>query len=85
MVLCVDEKTQVQALDRTAPILPLIPGVSDDAGEAIGGIHELLVFVTLALLVLHVAAAFKHQIERQRAAGRMPPFRAPGEDPHPSP
>jgi transposase len=26
VVLCVDEKTQVQALDRTAPILPLIPG-----------------------------------------------------------
>jgi transposase len=27
MVLCVDEKTQVQALDRTAPILPMLPGV----------------------------------------------------------
>jgi transposase len=27
MVLCVDEKTGVQALDRTAPILPLLPGV----------------------------------------------------------
>ena len=26
MVLCVDEKTGVQALDRTAPILPLMPG-----------------------------------------------------------
>jgi hypothetical protein len=26
MVLCVDEKTQVQALDHTAPILPLLPG-----------------------------------------------------------
>ena len=26
VVLCVDDKTQVQALDRTAPILPLIPG-----------------------------------------------------------
>ena len=26
VVLCVDEKTQVQALDRTAPILPLLPG-----------------------------------------------------------
>lgn len=25
-MLCVDEKTQVQALDRTAPILPLLPG-----------------------------------------------------------
>jgi transposase len=27
VVLCVDEKTQVQALDRTAPILPLRPGI----------------------------------------------------------
>ena len=27
IVLCVDEKSQIQALDRTAPILPLLPGV----------------------------------------------------------
>ena len=27
MVLCVDEKSQIQALDRTQPILPLAPGV----------------------------------------------------------
>jgi transposase len=27
MVLCVDEKSQVQALNRTQPILPLAPGV----------------------------------------------------------
>jgi transposase len=26
VVLCVDEKTQIQALDRTAPVLPLLPG-----------------------------------------------------------
>ena len=26
VVLCVDEKTQIQALERTAPILPLLPG-----------------------------------------------------------
>jgi transposase len=25
-VLCVDEKSQIQALDRTAPILPMLPG-----------------------------------------------------------
>ncbi len=29
VVLCVDEKTQVQALDRTAPILPILPGVPE--------------------------------------------------------
>jgi transposase len=27
LVLCVDEKSSIQALDRTAPILPLLPGV----------------------------------------------------------
>ena len=29
LVLCVDEKSQVQALDRTAPILPMLPGVPE--------------------------------------------------------
>jgi transposase len=29
MVLCVDEKSQIQALDRTQPILPLAPGVPE--------------------------------------------------------
>jgi transposase len=27
VVLCVDEKAQIQALDRSAPVLPLLPGV----------------------------------------------------------
>ena len=29
LVLCVDEKSQIQALDRTQPILPLAPGVPE--------------------------------------------------------
>ena len=29
VVMCVDEKTQVQALDRTAPIFPMIPGTPE--------------------------------------------------------
>jgi DDE superfamily endonuclease/Winged helix-turn helix len=29
VVLCVDEKSQIQALDRTAPILPLRPGLAE--------------------------------------------------------
>jgi len=31
VVLCVDEKSQIQALDRTAPVLPLMPGVAERA------------------------------------------------------
>lgn len=62
--------------------LPLIPGIPEQAGDGLGAAHEILVFVTLALLVLHVGAALKHQfIDRSRAAGRMPPFRAPGGEP----
>jgi len=29
VVVCVEKKTQIQALDRTAPILPLRPGVPE--------------------------------------------------------
>ncbi len=30
LVLCVDEKTSIQALDRTAPVLPLRPGLPEN-------------------------------------------------------
>src|SRR5437764_935116 len=30
-VLCVDERSQIQALDRTAPILPMLPGTPERA------------------------------------------------------
>jgi transposase len=31
VVLCVDEKSQIQALDRSAPILPMLPGIPERA------------------------------------------------------
>jgi hypothetical protein len=31
VVLCVDEKSQIQALDRTAPIVPMLPGTPQRA------------------------------------------------------
>jgi cytochrome b561 len=55
--------------------LPLIPGIPKSAGETLESIHVVLVIATLALLILHIAAALKHQFEGNRAAGRMPPFR----------
>ncbi|MGH2968730.1 MAG: IS630 family transposase [Solirubrobacteraceae bacterium] len=33
VVLCVDEKSQIQALDRTQPILPLLPGTPERASH----------------------------------------------------
>ena len=31
VVLCIDEKSQIQALDRTRPILPMLPGTPERA------------------------------------------------------
>lgn len=31
LVLCVDEKSQIQALDRAQPVLPMMPGVPERA------------------------------------------------------
>jgi cytochrome b561 len=62
--------------------LPLIPGLPENAGDGLGETHELLVYLTIALVLLHVGAALKHQfIDRARASGRMPPFQAPGGGP----
>ena len=60
---------------------PLIPGLSEGFGDAMGETHEILVKATIALLFLHVGAALKHQVAKDRAANRMPPFRTP--DPAP--
>ena len=52
----------------TVPTIPL---------PALGELHEPLVFATIALLVLHVAGALKHQfIDRGPSADRMWPFRS---------
>lgn len=63
--------------------LPVIPGVSRSLGETAGGVHEALVAVLLLGIVIHAAAALKHQfLDHNRSAGRMPPFRpAAGEHP----
>jgi cytochrome b561 len=59
--------------------IPIIPGIDKATGETSGDVHVILVFTTIALLLLHVAAAISQQFfEHDRAAGRMPPFKAPG-------
>jgi cytochrome b561 len=56
--------------------LPVVPGIDKGTGELSGGVHEVLVFTTIALLVLHIGAALKQQFFDRpgRMAGRMPPF-----------
>ena len=59
--------------------IPIIPGIGSETGETSGDLHVVLVFTTIALLLLHVAAAISQQFfEHDRTAGRMPPFQAPG-------
>lgn len=57
--------------------LPVVPGIDEATGELSGGVHEVLVFTTIALLVLHIGAALKQQFfdHTRQVAGRMPPFR----------
>jgi cytochrome b561 len=58
--------------------LPAIPGISPETGDEMGDVHIVLVFTTIALLVLHIGAALKQQFIGPRIlAGRMPPFQAP--------
>ena len=69
----------------TTPLLggieiPVIPGVSRDTGEVAGEMHEIAAFLLVALILVHVAAALKHQfVDRWRGSARMPPFTAHGE------
>lgn len=51
-------------------------GKSHDLHEALGEAHELAAYLTLALIVLHVAGALKHQlIDRNNMLARMLPGR----------
>ena len=62
--------------------VPVLPGVSKATGELAGEVHSIAAFLLVALILLHVAAALKHQfIDRNRAAGRMPPFQDPVDEP----
>jgi cytochrome b561 len=52
-----------------------IPALPLGDGEAFGEAHEILVWATITLLVIHVAAAiYHHLIVRDAASGRMPPL-----------
>jgi cytochrome b561 len=69
-----------RAEDGTVPLLfglqlPAIPGIARENG--FGDVHEVLVFTTLALVVLHVGAALYNQFgSSTNVADRMPPFKA---------
>jgi transposase len=65
IVLCVDEKSQIQALERTAPSLPMQPG------KPAGRTHDYVrhgtstLFAALEIATGHVTAACKPRHRRQ--------------------
>ena len=71
-----------RAEDGTVPLLfglalPAIPGIPRE--NDFGDVHEILVWTTLALVVIHVGAALKNQFASSTdVADRMPPFKARG-------
>lgn len=57
--------------------LPVVPGVNEATGELSGGVHELLVWSTIALLAIHISAGiYEAFLTRDGVGYRMPPFRS---------
>lgn len=55
--------------------LPDLVGKDKPLGEVLSEVHEMLNFTMLALVVLHVLAAIKHQfVDRDGTLARMLPF-----------
>jgi transposase len=59
VVLCVDEKSQIQALDRTAPILPLQPGLAERRSHDYVRPGTTTLFAALEIATGQVTAACK--------------------------
>jgi transposase len=65
VVLCVDEKSQIQALDRAAPILPLQPGLAERRSHDYVRHGTSTVFAALEVATGQVTAACKPRHRHQ--------------------
>lgn len=65
LVLCVDEKSQIQALDRTRPILPLRPGVPARQTHDYVRNGTTSLFAALDVATGKVMASFHHRQRHQ--------------------
>ena len=80
VVLCVDEKSQIQALDRTAPILPMLPGVPERATHDYTRSGTSSLYAALRRPVAQndrARRADRRQPRRSNIEG-FPPYRAAG-------
>ena len=65
IVLCVDEKSQIQALDRTAPILPLQPGLAERRSHDYVRHGTSTLFAALEIATGNVTGAVKPRHRHQ--------------------
>jgi transposase len=65
IVLCVDEKSQIQALDRTAPILPMQPGLPERRSHDYVRHGTTTLFAALEIATGKVTAAVKPRHRHQ--------------------
>lgn len=65
VVVCVDEKSQIQALDRTAPILPLQPGLAERRSHDYVRHGTTTLFAALEIATGQVTAACKPRHRHQ--------------------
>ena len=65
VVLCVDEKSQIQALDRTAPILPMAPHLIERRSHDYVRHGTTTLFAALEIATGHVTGALKPRHRRQ--------------------
>jgi transposase len=65
IVLCVDEKSQIQALDRTAPILPMQPGLPEKRTHDYVRHGTTTLFAALEIATGQVTAAIKPRHRHQ--------------------
>jgi len=65
IVLCVDEKSQIQALDRTAPVLPTQPHLIERRSSDYVRHGTTTLFAALEIATGHVTGALKPRHRRQ--------------------
>jgi transposase len=65
IVLCVDEKSQIQALDRTAPVLPMQPHLIERRSADYVRHGTTTLFAALEIATGHVTGALKPRHRRQ--------------------
>ncbi|MBG0831678.1 IS630 family transposase [Planomonospora sp. ID67723] len=91
VVLCVDEKSQIQALDRSQPVLPMMPGVPERATHDYirSGTTTLFAAVDAAsgkvigsLHRRHRAVEFRKFLSWYCLQEWVPPAPRPGQYPH---